>query len=238
MPYRPSRNEPLMTASERPPFVAAHDLHKSYPLPDSGRLTVLDGARFTLEAGSTLAVTGQSGSGKSTLIALLAGLDSPDKGKIAINGSELTGMSEAGLTRFRANHIGIVFQQFHLLPHLSAEENIRLPLELLARPCDDERIGTLLESIGLTARRNHLPAQLSGGECQRVAIARALAVQPLLLLADEPTGNLDVATGREISNLLFDLVERHQMTMLVVTHNQELAERCTRQLLLSEGLLH
>jgi putative ABC transport system ATP-binding protein len=226
-----------MTAQERPPFVEADDLHKSYPLPDSGRLTILDGARFALEAGTTLAVTGQSGSGKSTLIALLAGLDSPEQGRIAINGSELTAMSEAGLTRFRATHIGIVFQQFHLLPHLSAEENIRLPLELLARPCDEEKIETLLESVGLAARRNHLPAQLSGGECQRVAIARALAVQPLLLLADEPTGNLDVATGREISNLLFHLVERHQMTMIVVTHNQELAERCTRRLRLSEGLL-
>lgn len=154
-----------------------------------------------------------------------------------MNGADLTAMDEAGLTRFRAAHIGIVFQQFHLLPHLSAEENIRLPLELLYRPCEGTTIDALLESVGLTARRNHLPAQLSGGECQRVAIARALAVKPLLLLADEPTGNLDVTTGREVADLLFDLVEQEQMTMLVVTHNQELAERCTHRLKLAQGLL-
>jgi len=190
-----------------------------------------------VKAGDTLAVTGQSGSGKSTLIALLAGLDKPDRGRIRINGADLTAMDEAGLTRFRAAHLGIVFQQFHLLPHLSAEENIRLPLELLGRPCERGEIEALLENVGLTARRTHLPAQLSGGECQRVAIARALAVKPLLLLADEPTGNLDVATGREIVDLLFHLAEQEQMTMLVVTHNRELAERCSRQLQLAQGLL-
>jgi len=219
------------------PLIAVADLHKAYPLPESGRLAVLSGAGFSLETGATLAVTGQSGSGKSTLIALLAGLDRPDRGRITINGAELTAMDEAGLTRFRAAHLGIVFQQFHLLPHLSAEENIRLPLELLARPCEEEAIAALLAQVGLTARRTHLPAQLSGGECQRVAIARALAVKPLLLLADEPTGNLDVATGREIADLLFALVERERMSMLVVTHNQELAERCSQRLHLVQGLL-
>jgi putative ABC transport system ATP-binding protein len=219
------------------PLLAVTDLHKSYPLPESGHLTVLNGTGFTLAAGATLAVTGQSGSGKSTLLALLAGLDRPDQGQIAINGTELTTMDEAGLTRFRAAYLSIVFQQFHLLPHLSAEENIRLPLELLGRPCPPAAIATLLEQVGLTERCHHLPAQLSGGECQRVAIARALAVKPLLLLADEPTGNLDVATGREIVDLLFRLVEQEGMTMLVVTHNRDLAERCTRRLQLSQGLL-
>jgi putative ABC transport system ATP-binding protein len=226
-----------MTTQESRPLVAVQNLYKSYSLPESSHLAVLSGAHFSLETGTTLAVTGQSGSGKSTLIALLAGLDYPDQGRITINGADLTAMDEAGLTRFRAAHIGIVFQQFHLLPHLSAEENIRLPLELLNRPCDGATIDTLLESVGLSVRRNHLPAQLSGGECQRVAIARALAVRPLLLLADEPTGNLDVATGREVADLLFDLVEREQMTMLVVTHNQELAERCTHRLRLAQGVL-
>jgi putative ABC transport system ATP-binding protein len=226
-----------MTTQERSPLVAVHELYKGYSLPQSDRVTVLTGAEFSLVAGATLAITGQSGSGKSTLIALLAGLDSPDRGRITINGADLTAMDEAGLTRFRAAHIGIVFQQFHLLPHLSAEENIRLPLDLLARPYDTEMIETLLENVGLAARRDHLPAQLSGGECQRVAIARALAVKPLLLLADEPTGNLDVATGREVAELLFDLVAQEQMTMLVVTHNQELAERCTHRLRLSQGVL-
>jgi len=226
-----------MTAPKNSPLIEVNDLHKAYPLPESGHLTVLNGADFSVKAGDTLAVTGQSGSGKSTLIALLAGLDKPDRGRIRINGSDLTAMEEAGLTRFRAAHLGIVFQQFHLLPHLSAEENIRLPLELLGRPCEREEIEALLENVGLTARKTHLPAQLSGGECQRVAIARALAVKPLLLLADEPTGNLDVATGREIVDLLFHLAEQEQMTMLVVTHNQELAERCSRRLQLAQGLL-
>jgi putative ABC transport system ATP-binding protein len=226
-----------MTTHPSFPLVAVHDLYKTYSLPESGNLTILNGADFSLESGATLAVTGQSGSGKSTLIALLAGLDRPDRGSIAINGAELTLMNEGELTRFRAGHIGIVFQQFHLLPHLSAEENIRLPLELLGRSCDGATLDRLLEGVGLIARRNHLPAQMSGGECQRVAIARALAVKPLLLLADEPTGNLDVTTGREIANLLFNLVEQEQMTMLVVTHNQELAERCTHRLRVSQGLL-
>ena len=226
-----------MTATKNSPLIEVNDLHKAYPLPESGQLTVLNGADFSVKAGDTLAVTGQSGSGKSTLIALLAGLDKPDRGRIKINGSDLTAMEEAGLTRFRAAHLGIVFQQFHLLPHLSAEENIRLPLELLGRSRERGEIEALLENVGLTARRTHLPAQLSGGECQRVAIARALAVKPLLLLADEPTGNLDVATGREIADLLFHLAEQEQMTMLVVTHNRELAERCSRRLQLAQGLL-
>ena len=197
----------------------------------------LSGAALPRAAGATRAVTGQSGSGTSTLIALLAGLDTPDRGTIAVNGTDLTGLDEAAMTRFRASHLGIVFQQVHLLPHLSAVENIRLPLELLGRQPDDEAIATLLDQVGLTARRHHLPGQLSGGECQRVAIARALAVNPLLLLADEPTGNLDAATGREIADLLFRLVDRERMTMIVVTHNPELAGRCTRQLELARGLL-
>lgn len=218
-------------------LVEVEDLHKSYPLPESGLLSVLSGVTFSLEAGSTLAITGYSGSGKSTLLALLAGLDSPDRGRISIKGARLTDMDDASLTRFRAAYLGIIFQQFHLLPHLTAEENIRLPLDLQARPCSQKSIELLLMQVGLAARGRHLPGQLSGGECQRVAIARALAVQPLLLLADEPTGNLDLATGREIADLLFGLVERTQMAMIVVTHNRALAERCSRQLHLAQGLL-
>lgn len=218
-------------------LVQVDNLGKSYAQPDGEPLVVLAGAALSLAAGETLAITGQSGSGKSTLMALLAGLDRPDSGRILVAGRDLVGMAEAELTRFRAGHIGIVFQQFHLMPHLSAEENVSLPLELLGRPCDDDALDRLLEGVGLAARRNHLPTQMSGGECQRVAIARALAVKPLLLLADEPTGNLDVATGREIADLLFNLVERERMTMLVVTHNQELAERCTHRLRVDQGVL-
>jgi len=218
-------------------IVQIENLHKAYPQPGSGTIPVLTGINCALAAGATLAVTGQSGSGKSTLIALLAGLDRPDQGRLVVNGSDLVAMTEAQLTRFRAENIGIIFQQFHLLPHLSAEENISLPLELLGRPCSREKIDAILEQVGLSARRNHLPGQLSGGECQRVAIARALVVEPVVLLADEPTGNLDVTTGREIADLLFALVAKVQMTMLVVTHNQELAGRCTHQLRLERGIL-
>ena len=218
-------------------LVEVEGLHKSYPLPESGLLQVLSGATFSLAAGETLAVSGQSGSGKSTLISLLAGLDRPDSGRMRIADNDLGSMREDQLTRFRAEHIGIVFQQFHLMPHLTAEENITLPLELLRRPFDREQIETLLARVGLSARKNHLPRQLSGGECQRVAIARALVVKPDLLLADEPTGNLDVATGKEIADLLFQLVEQKQMAMIVVTHNKELAQRCSRQLQLIQGLL-
>ncbi len=219
------------------PIIIVSDLDKSYSQPDSAPLAVLQGASFSLDAGATLSVTGPSGSGKSTLLALLAGLDRPDRGRIELAGQELTSMTEAELTRFRAGHIGIVFQQFHLMPHLTAEENICLPLELLRRPNVAEAIDNLLDSVGLRSRRHHLPGQLSGGECQRVAIARALAVRPDILLADEPTGNLDARTGREVADLLFHLVTEHHMTLIVVTHNQGLAARCDQHLLLAGGVL-
>ena len=218
-------------------IIEAEDLRKKYTLRESGTLQVLDGVTFSLEQGVMLAVTGQSGSGKSTLISLLAGLDRPESGTIRVAGAELTSMSDEQLTRFRAGHIGIVFQQFHLMPHLSAEENITLPLELLHQPVDRERIESVLDSVGLQQRRHHLPRQLSGGECQRVAIARALVVEPIILLADEPTGNLDIATGREVIDLLFRLADEKGTTMIIVTHNQELASRCPRHLRLAQGVL-
>ncbi|MBV5316454.1 MAG: ABC transporter ATP-binding protein [Desulfobulbaceae bacterium] len=237
---RPEKSEPPARGGEVAvdrQIVEIENLHKAYPQPGAEPLQVLAGINCSLAVGDTLAVTGQSGSGKSTLIALLAGLDRPDRGRLVVNGADLVAMDEAQLTRFRAKNIGIVFQQFHLMPHLSAEENIRLPLELLGRPCRQETIDKMLAQVGLSARRTHLPGHLSGGECQRVAIARALVVEPVILLADEPTGNLDVATGREVSNLLFALVAKVKMTMIVVTHNQELAERCTHRLRLEQGVL-
>jgi len=218
-------------------IIQVDNLHKAYPQPGSGTLPVLAGAGFSLAAGATLAITGQSGSGKSTLIALLAGLDAPDSGRVLINGEDLTAMGEARRTSFRAEYIGIVFQQFHLLPHLTAEENISLPLELAGRRYSQEKIGAIMEKVGLGARGRHLPGQLSGGECQRVALARALVVEPVVLLADEPTGNLDVTTGREVSDLLFHLADTEKMTMVVVTHNPELAGRCTFRLQLEQGVL-
>jgi putative ABC transport system ATP-binding protein len=218
-------------------IIEVENLHKAYPQPGSGTLSVLTGAGFSLAAGATLAITGQSGSGKSTLIALLAGLDTPDSGRVVINGQDLAAMGETRRTSFRAQYIGIVFQQFHLLPHLTAEENISLPLELAGRHPSRKNIDAILEKVGLGSRGRHLPGQLSGGECQRVALARALVVEPVVLLADEPTGNLDVTTGREVSDLLFQLVDTEKMTMIVVTHNPELAERCTERLELEQGVL-
>lgn len=215
----------------------ARGLNKAYPLPGQGRIEVLSACSVSINPGETLAITGQSGSGKSTLLALLAGLDQPDSGQVAIEGVEISEMNEDRLTRFRAQKIGMVFQQFHLMPHLSAAENVRLPLEILGQQDRDPRTRTMLQLVGLSQRAHHLPRQLSGGECQRVAIARALVIEPALLLADEPTGNLDIDTGEAISALLFDLVARQNMTMIVVTHNLGLANRCQRICKLEQGQL-
>ncbi|OGH01655.1 MAG: ABC transporter ATP-binding protein [Candidatus Lambdaproteobacteria bacterium RIFOXYD1_FULL_56_27] len=199
---------------------------------------VLSNLNLSLDQGKTLAILGQSGSGKSTLLSLIAGLDRPDRGQVILDGQDLGGLGEKALSSYRASKLGIVFQQFHLLPHLSALENVSLPLELMGKPQAVEAAREQLAQVGLTHRLQHFPSQLSGGECQRVAIARALAVRPKLLLADEPTGNLDEKTGQSLSDLFFSLVEQQQMTLLLVTHNQELAKRCERSLFLFEGALH
>ena len=221
------------------PILNVSQLGKSYPQAGAPPLTVISNTDFKIFPGETVAITGQSGSGKSTLMALLAGLDIPDTGTITLKGQNLNQMNQDQLARFRAKHIGVIFQQFHLMPHLTATENIMLPLEILKYPPKEIRHRThqVLEQVGLTQRKNHLPAQLSGGECQRVAIARALVVQPALLLADEPTGNLDTGTGEQVADLLFDLVTSSGMTLIVVTHNMALANRCQRRLELNEGKL-
>lgn len=213
------------------------NLCKSYTEAGSGQLNVIDNASFEIHKGQTVAITGQSGSGKTTLMALLAGLDTPDSGSIMIGGHDLKLMNEDRLAKFRGKNIGIIFQQFHLMPHLSAEENISLPLEILKADDIDKRTASVLQQVGLETRKSHLPGQLSGGECQRVAIARALVVKPALLLADEPTGNLDTRTGEQVADLLFDLVTASGMTLIVVTHNMELAGRCQRVLKLDSGKL-
>ncbi len=198
-------------------------------------IEVLSGLNFEIEQGATVAILGQSGSGKSTLLSLMAGLDHPTSGSVELKGQNLSTMREENLSKFRAQNIGIVFQQFHLMSHLSALENISLPLELNHDSAALPKAQEALEQVGLKHRRDHFPHQLSGGECQRVAIARALAVRPALLLADEPTGNLDNKTGEHIADLFFDLVESTKMTLLFVTHNEQLAERCLRKHLLNEG---
>ena len=210
---------------------------KGFVQPGAGRLIVLDKIGFTLDRGRTAAVVGQSGSGKTTLLSLIAGLDKPDTGRILLDGEDLVPMGQDRLARYRARKIGIIFQQFHLMPHLTAMENISLPLEIQKAERIRERTQEMLEKVGLEHRRDHLPSQLSGGECQRVAIARALVVRPSLLLADEPTGNLDTATGQRIAGLLFDLVRDEDTGLLVVTHNPELAGQCHTRFTLDRGRL-
>ncbi|WP_300464355.1 ABC transporter ATP-binding protein [Desulfobacula sp.] len=210
---------------------------KSFHQPRSGTLSVLKHVSFNLGAGETTAVTGQSGSGKTTLLSLIAGLDSPDDGQVILDGKDLGTMNESQLSRYRAMKIGIVFQQFHLMPHLSARENISLPLEILKQQRIREQTDAMLEKVALSDRQHHLPGQLSGGECQRVAIARALVIKPALLLADEPTGNLDMETGEKVSRLLFDLVDEEKKSLVLVTHNPVLASQCQTIKILDRGRL-
>ena len=213
------------------------NVSKSYQQPRSGRLEVLKDISFSLAQGNTMAVMGQSGSGKTTLLSLIAGLDRPDSGRIFLKGEDISAMTENELSTYRALKTGIIFQQFHLMPHLTAEENISLPLEILKQKRIRESTRDMLEKVGLQDRRHHLPGQLSGGECQRVAIARALIIKPALLLADEPTGNLDMETGEKIARLLFDLVEKEDKTMILVTHNPFLADQCGEIKTLEKGRL-
>jgi putative ABC transport system ATP-binding protein len=212
------------------------NLRKSYGQGES-KVEVLKGINLSINKGETLALTGKSGSGKSTLLSLLAGLDRPDKGEIALHGKVISGMSEKELTHFRASHMGIVFQQFHLVSTLTAFENVLLPLELLKRENAKGRATSLLESVGLSHRTHHLPSQLSGGESQRVAIARALAINPAILFADEPSGNLDEETGDKVMELLFDMVQKSGTTLVLVTHDPDLAKKCSRVVHLEHGSL-
>ncbi len=212
------------------------DLNKSFQTATNlAPIDVLKNLNLEMEAGETLAILGQSGSGKSTLLTLLAGLDSPSSGSIVLNSQNMDDLDEEALSKFRAKNIGIIFQQFHLMSHLTALENVSLPLDLFKDRDANEKAREALEHVGLGKRLDHFPHQLSGGECQRVAIARAMVVRPSILLADEPTGNLDSTTGEHVSNMIFDLVEKHNMTLLFVTHNEELAMRCARQQRLQDG---
>jgi putative ABC transport system ATP-binding protein len=200
-------------------------------------IPVLRDLSFGVEAGETVAIVGQSGSGKSTLLSMLAGLDQPSHGVITVDGQDLGRLNQNELTRFRGRSIGIIFQQFHLMRSLTALENVLLPLDILGMPNAEQRALDALELMGLGARARHLPQQLSGGECQRVAIARAFVVEPRILLADEPSGNLDSATGDKVMNLLFDAVAQRGMTMILVTHDMQLASRCKKRLPLVQGQL-
>ena len=210
-------------------------LYKSFPQADLGKIDVLKNINLEIQEGETVAVIGQSGSGKSTLLSLMAGLDRQTSGSLRLRDKEISEMSEVKLTQFRAENIGIIFQQFYLMPHLTALENVSLPLEMFGYDDYLNRAKEALEQVGLSDREKHFPHQLSGGESQRVAIARAVVTRPSILLADEPTGNLDNDTGIQVANLLFDLVNATGMTMLLVTHNTEMAGRCSKQLTLQNG---
>jgi putative ABC transport system ATP-binding protein len=201
----------------------------------AARVHILQGISLTIERGEAVGLVGPSGSGKSTLLMTLAGLERADSGEIMIDGVSLTGMSEDALAKFRGARIGIVFQSFHLIPTMTALENVAAPLELAGALDAFERASAELKAVGLGARLSHYPAQLSGGEQQRVALARALAPRPAILVADEPTGNLDEATGQAIIELMFNLRAERGGTLVLVTHDPDLAARCDRTIRLRSG---
>lgn len=200
-------------------------------------LTILNDVSLSVTAGQSLAIIGPSGAGKSTLLGLLAGLDTPTTGNIWIGENDITKMDEEGRAAVRAEMVGFVFQTFQLLSSLTALENVSLPMELAGEKKARERAIEFLSKVGLAERLGHYPKQLSGGEQQRVAIARAFACQPQTLFADEPTGNLDQGTGLKVSDLLFDLNEQSETTLILVTHEQRLAERCEQTIVIDDGRL-
>ena len=214
--------------------IGADKVSKTVDGPD-GRLTILEDVSFRVARGDSLAIVGASGSGKTTLLGLLAGLDRPSVGSIMLAGEKLDALDEEARARLRRRRVGFVFQNFHLLPALNAEENVMLPLELDGRADARERAGDALARVGLAARRHHYPAQLSGGEQQRFALARAFVHAPEILFADEPTGNLDQRTGAVVGDLLFALNREHGTTLVLVTHDVNLAARCARRLGLIAG---
>ncbi|PYE25238.1 putative ABC transport system ATP-binding protein [Rhizobium sp. PP-F2F-G38] len=198
---------------------------------------VLKGMSLEIDAGQSVGIVGPSGSGKSTLLMVLAGLERLDKGEIVIDGTPLQGLSEDRVADFRGRNIGIVFQSFHLIPNMTALENVAVPLELANVRDAFDIARRELTSVGLGERLSHYPGQLSGGEQQRVAIARALAPSPKLLIADEPTGNLDTETGRQIADLIFSKQAERNMTLILVTHDNSLAARCSRQIKVRSGII-
>jgi putative ABC transport system ATP-binding protein len=203
----------------------------------AGPVNILNGVSLAVDAGETIALLGPSGSGKSSLLMVAAGLEAPTGGRVRIDGTDITRMGEDALARFRRGAVGIVFQSFHLIPTMTALENVAVPLELLGRSDAFDAAKAELALVGLGHRLDHYPGQLSGGEQQRVALARAMAPQPAVLFADEPTGNLDGATGKEVSDLLFARHARTKTTLFLVTHEETLAQRCGRIVRLKDGAI-
>lgn len=201
----------------------------------ASRTHVLKGIDLEIQKGTSTGIVGPSGSGKSTLLMVIAGLERVDDGRVEISGTDLTGMDEDSLAAFRGQNIGIVFQSFHLIPNMTAIENVAVPLELSGKPNAFDQAAEELSAVGLGERLDHYPGQLSGGEQQRVALARALAPSPAVLIADEPTGNLDGRTGRQIADLLFQRQKEKGLTLLLVTHDPALAQRCDRMIPVRSG---
>lgn len=224
------------TRSESTPMLRVSELTHRVSI-ETDTLTILQGVSLEINRGESVAIVGRSGSGKTTLLGLLAGLDTPSDGVVELDGAEISKLSEDERAKLRASRVGFVFQSFQLLPALSALENVMLPLELAGIEAPEKRARELLERVGLGERLTHTPRQLSGGEQQRVAIARAFASDPVILFADEPTGNLDNRTGQAVSDLLMDLNREQGTTLVMVTHDEHLAARCGRQLNIEAGIL-
>ncbi|NOY73572.1 MAG: ABC transporter ATP-binding protein [Gammaproteobacteria bacterium] len=222
--------------SQQSPIIKISQLCKQVPSPE-GTLTLLDHIEFSIFPGESVAIVGASGSGKTTLLGLMAGLDLPTSGTVMINNVDIYSLNEDHRADLRRDLIGFVFQSFHLLQNMTAIENVTLPLEMMGNKKAVKSACSVLERVGLGARLHHYPKQLSGGEQQRVAIARAFASQPKLLFADEPTGNLDRATGKKVIDLLFELNREQHTTLILVTHDEYLADRCGRKLELRAGVI-
>jgi putative ABC transport system ATP-binding protein len=218
----------------KPPAILLEGVEVTLPS-RAGPVAILRGIDLEVPTGDAVAVVGPSGSGKSTLLMVIAGLESATGGRVNVVGADYAGLDEDGLARLRAANIGIVFQSFHLVPTMTAIENVALPLEFLDQADAFDKARAALGEVGLSHRETHFPGQLSGGEQQRVAIARALSPRPTLILADEPTGNLDLATGAQVMDLLFTLKERTSATLLLITHDRNLAKRCDRIVSLADG---
>ncbi len=215
-------------------IISLNKISKTY-FQGSQRIEVLSQLSLQVKSNKSVAILGQSGSGKSTLLTLLAGLDHPDFGEVSIDGQDLSKLSQDELSQFRSKTMGIVFQQYHLMNNLTALENVGIPLELQKLSHYETAAREALKMVGLSHRLAHFPSQLSGGECQRVAIARAIVNEPKIILADEPSGNLDDKTGQEVMSLLFKLCQDRGQTLILVTHNHELAKSCDRTLMLKGG---
>jgi putative ABC transport system ATP-binding protein len=228
--------EPVRSTDEASVMLRAERLGMQVNLP-AGKLVILDDVSLSVGRGEAVAVVGASGSGKSTMLALLAGLDQPTSGEVWLDGQPISRLDEDGRAKVRAARVGFVFQSFQLLPSLTALENVMLPLELAGQRKPESEARQLLVRVGLGDRLEHYPRQLSGGEQQRVALARAFASRPALLFADEPTGNLDTETGRQVADLLFELNRQQGTTLVLVTHDERLAARCGRLIRLASGRL-